>query len=166
MWVESTASITPQLTISRGRGRHISPDNDVWACNWLWVNIIWIVKWYFRLAKLFELMFQQLVVGSSVYQWPRAFNYDVLKYKCHQHVSVLHFMVIIDGGIPEDWTRHLTIDETANSYLDFLYNAVRVASKWTENTIKSDKSIKLYITLLKIRTVAVCTLLNFCMGSI
>lgn len=55
-------------------------------------------------------------------------------------------MVIIDGGIPEDWTRHLTIDETANSYLDFLYNAARVASKWTENTIKSDKSIKLYIT--------------------
>lgn len=57
-------------------------------------------------------------------------------------------MVIIDGVITDDWTRHLTIDETANSYLDFLYNAVRVASKWTENTIDSDKSIKLklYIT--------------------
>lgn len=145
LWVESTASITPQLTISRGRDRHISPDNDVWACNWLWVNIIWIVKWYFRLAKLLELMFQQLVVGSSVYQWPRPFNHDVLKYKCHQHARVLQCMVIFYGGIPGDWTRRLTIDGSAKSYLDFLYKAVRVASKWTENTIISDKSIKLYI---------------------
>lgn len=73
LWVESTASITPQLTISRGRGRHISPDNDVWARNWLWVNIIWIVKWYFRLAKLLELMFQQVAVGSlasGTTSWP------------------------------------------------------------------------------------------------